>query len=61
MLGIGANILGNLNKPSASKEALGTSIWRSVIASGIVTFALGFVNIIVVSLLVIVFVQYREG
>ena len=50
MLVIGANILGNLNKPSASREALGPSIWRSVVASGILVFALGFVNIIVVSL-----------
>jgi len=49
MLGIGANILGNLNKASASKEALGLNIWRSVVASGIVVFALGWVNILVVS------------
>jgi len=49
MIAIGIDILGDLNKPATSKTALGTSIWRSVIGSGIIVFVLGFINIGVVS------------
>jgi hypothetical protein len=48
MIAIGADILGNLNKPSASQASLGENIWRSVISSGIIVLVLGFLNIIVV-------------
>lgn len=49
MIAIGADVLGNLNKPSASQASLGDNIWRLVISSGIILLVLGFVNIIAVS------------
>lgn len=50
MLALGINMLGNLNKPATSQQALGLAFWRVVIASGIIIFILGFVNLIAVSL-----------
>lgn len=50
MIAIGVEILANLNRSTVSAHALGRSIWSSVIGSGIICFALGFVNIIAVSL-----------
>lgn len=46
MLVLGVEILGNLNKPATTQDALGMPIWRIVISSGIVVFTLGFLNII---------------
>lgn len=46
MLALGINMLGNLNKPATSQQALGLAFWRVVIASGIIIFILGFVNLI---------------
>ncbi|KAL1302858.1 hypothetical protein AAFC00_003188 [Neodothiora populina] len=45
MVVLGVNVLGNLNKPAASQEALGLEIWRIVIGSGIIVFILGFFNL----------------
>jgi len=45
MVILGNNILGNLNKEATSQKSLGLPFWRVVIGSGIVVFALGFVNI----------------
>lgn len=49
MLVLGVTMLGNLNKPATTQEALGISIWRMVISSGIIVFVLGFLNILAVS------------
>lgn len=49
MIVLGLNILGNLNKPATSQKSLGLAFWRIVIASGILVFILGFVNLIAVS------------
>jgi len=49
MLVLGINMLGNLNKPATSQQALGLAFWRVVISSGIIIFILGFVNLIAVS------------
>lgn len=45
---IGNNLLANLNKESTSQKNLGLAFWRVVIGSGVVVFAMGFINIIVV-------------
>lgn len=49
MVILGFNILGHLNKEATSVENLGLPLWRIVIASGIVTSIMGFVNIVAVS------------
>jgi hypothetical protein len=49
MLALGNNILGNMNKEATSQKSLGLPFWRLVIASGIVVFIFGFVNIVAVS------------
>ena len=49
MIVLGVSILGNLNKEATSEESLGLSFWQIVIASGILTSILGFVNIAAVS------------
>ena len=46
MIGIGFNILGNLNKSATSQETLGLPMWRVVIASGILSSLMGLFNII---------------
>ncbi|RMY30299.1 hypothetical protein D0866_08095 [Hortaea werneckii] len=46
MIVLGVNMLANLNKEPASQEALGLSFWRVVIASGIIVFVLGFINLV---------------
>ncbi|KAK3686321.1 hypothetical protein LTR37_019911 [Vermiconidia calcicola] len=46
MLVLGINMLGNLNKPATSQKSLGMAFWRIVIASGILIFILGWVNLI---------------
>jgi hypothetical protein len=46
MIVLGINMLGNLNKAATSQESLGMPFWRIVIASGIVIFILGFVNLV---------------
>jgi len=46
MIIIGLDTLGNLNKESDSQANLGLQFWRIVIASGIMMFILGFVNLI---------------
>ncbi|KAK5116630.1 hypothetical protein LTR62_007304 [Meristemomyces frigidus] len=46
MIVLGVNMLGNLNKPATSQQSLGLAFWRIVIASGIVIFILGFVNLV---------------
>jgi len=46
MLVLGINMLGNLNKPATSQQALGLAFWRVVISSGIIIFILGLVNLI---------------
>lgn len=46
MIVIGINMLGCLNKPATSPENLGMAFWRVLIASGVVTFILGHVNLV---------------
>lgn len=48
MVILGNNILGNLNKEATSQKSLGLPFWRIVIGSGIIVFALGFINLIAV-------------
>lgn len=49
MIVLGINMLGNLNKQATSQKSLGMAFWRIVIASGIIIFILGFVNLVAVS------------
>ncbi|KAI9054049.1 hypothetical protein LZ554_001220 [Drepanopeziza brunnea f. sp. 'monogermtubi'] len=46
MMVLGFNTLGNLNKAATSVENLGLPMWRTVIASGILTSIMGFSNIV---------------
>ncbi|KAI9734794.1 MAG: hypothetical protein M1818_006781 [Claussenomyces sp. TS43310] len=46
MLLLGCNILGNLNKPATSVKNLGYELWCTVISAGIVSMALGSLNIV---------------
>ena len=46
MVVLGINMLGNLNKPATSQESLGLTFWRIVIASGIVVFIMGWINLV---------------
>ncbi|KAM0715260.1 hypothetical protein Q7P37_008758 [Cladosporium fusiforme] len=46
MLVLGINMLGNLNKEATSQESLGLAFWRIVIASGIIIFILGWLNLL---------------
>ncbi|KAF2771189.1 hypothetical protein EJ03DRAFT_268936, partial [Teratosphaeria nubilosa] len=46
MIVLGIDMLANLNKDATSQKSLGMPFWRMVIASGIVIFILGFVNLI---------------
>ncbi len=46
MMVLGINMLGNLNKPATSKKSLGMAFWRIVIASGIIIFILGWINLL---------------
>lgn len=46
MIVLGINMLGNLNKPATSRKSLGLAFWRIVIASGIIIFIMGWVNLI---------------
>ncbi|KAF7189471.1 hypothetical protein HII31_09111 [Pseudocercospora fuligena] len=46
MIVLGINVMGNLNKPSGSEEALGKSFWSIVIGSGILIFILGWINLV---------------
>lgn len=46
MVVLGINMLGNLNKPATSQKSLGLAFWRIVIASGIIVFFMGWVNLI---------------
>lgn len=48
MIVLGINMLGNLNKEATSQESLGLEFWRVVIASGILIFILGWLNLIAV-------------
>lgn len=48
MIVLGINMLGNLNKEATSQESLGLQFWRVVIASGILIFILGWLNLIAV-------------
>lgn len=50
MLALGLNTLGHLNKQATSQDSLGLPFWRVVIASGILVFILGFVNLAAVRL-----------
>ncbi|KAL8935276.1 MAG: hypothetical protein Q9216_005510 [Gyalolechia sp. 2 TL-2023] len=45
MIIVGVSVLGNLNKEATSQKSLGTSYWRIVISSGILTLILGVANI----------------
>lgn len=54
MIIMGCQVLGNLNKPSASIDNLGLPMWRLVLAAGILAITFGFFNLIC-SLL------YRDG
>jgi hypothetical protein len=49
MIFLGNSILGNLNKEATSQKSLGVPFWRLVIASGIIVFVMGFVNLLTVS------------
>ncbi|RMY74440.1 hypothetical protein D0863_03217 [Hortaea werneckii] len=46
MIILGVNMLANLNKQPTSQEALGLPFWRIVVASGIIAFVLGFINLV---------------
>lgn len=50
MVVLGINMLGNLNKQATSQQSLGMAFWRIVIASGIVIFILGWINLVAVIL-----------
>lgn len=50
MIVLGVNMLANLNKQPTSQEALGLPFWRIVVASGIIAFVLGFINLVAVRL-----------
>lgn len=58
MIVLGFNILGNLNKAATSVENLGLPMWRIVISSGVLTALMGFFNIIAVSHLSSIFVEF---
>ncbi|KAJ9613081.1 hypothetical protein H2200_003022 [Cladophialophora chaetospira] len=45
MIFLGNSILGNLNKEATSQKSIGLSFWRLVIASGIIVFVMGFINL----------------
>ena len=45
MIILGVSVLGNLNKEATSQKSLGTSFWRIVISSGILSLIFGVVNI----------------
>lgn len=46
MIVLGINMLGNLNKPATSQKSLGLAFWRVVIASGIIIFIMGWINLV---------------
>ncbi|KAG8630938.1 hypothetical protein KVT40_000078 [Elsinoe batatas] len=46
MLVLGTDLLGKLNHPTNSQEALGLAFWRIVIGAGILIFILSFINLI---------------
>ncbi|KAI6838417.1 hypothetical protein KC332_g5352 [Hortaea werneckii] len=46
MIALGVDVLANLNKQPTSQEALGLPFWRIVVASGIIAFVLGFINLV---------------
>lgn len=46
MIVIGIQVMGNLNKSAGSQQALGMPFWRIVIASGILVFTLGWINLL---------------
>jgi hypothetical protein len=48
MIFLGNSVLGNLNKQATSQESIGLPFWRLVIASGIVVFVMGFINLFAV-------------
>ena len=50
MIVLGLNILGNMNKGATSQQSLGLAFWRLVVASGILVFVVGFLNVIAVRL-----------
>ncbi|OBT86345.1 hypothetical protein VE02_03793 [Pseudogymnoascus sp. 03VT05] len=43
---LGCNLLGNLNKPATSQEAIGMSFWSVVVAGGILGLVFGVINFI---------------
>jgi hypothetical protein len=49
MIFLGNSVLGNLNKHATSQESIGLPFWRLVIASGIIVFVMGFINLFAVS------------
>ena len=46
MIVIGIQVMGNLNKSAGSQQELGMAFWRIVIASGILIFILGWINLL---------------
>lgn len=46
MVILGCNLLGNLNKPATSQEAIGMPFWSVIIAGGILGLVLGVLNFI---------------
>jgi len=50
MMGIGLNMLGNLNKEATSQKSLGLPFWRLLVASGILAIIIGFFNVVAVSI-----------
>ncbi|KAI5359977.1 hypothetical protein Slin15195_G118390 [Septoria linicola] len=46
MVVIGIQVMGNLNKSAGSQKELGMAFWRIVIASGILIFILGWINLL---------------
>jgi len=49
MVILGVTVLGDLNTPAASQEALSLPFWRIVVSSGILAMVLGVLNFVAVS------------
>ena len=50
MMGIGLNLLGNMNKEATKQESLGLPFWRLLVAAGILAIVIGFFNVVAVSI-----------
>ena len=50
MIFLGNSVMSNMSKEAISQESLGLPFWRTVIAAGIISLAVGPVNILAVSI-----------